>query len=193
MTRPRDSQRSKLYAAENAVFNYGQNPRAGRRFTTLDEIDAYLLKVTGSAWFKRRWPVVGANGHWGSKTWRLKDGRGSRTPKGGMMSMSFPRGSRYEAIILHELAHHICERYNGYERTAWHGWQYCAILLELVTHELGEETGDALRLEFKRRNVRFRKPRRNNAKAPLTEEEKQVLRDRLAAYRATQQAAKSDA
>lgn len=184
-TRPRDSQRQRVYDSETAAGLYGPSIK----FKTLDEIETYLDKVTGSAWFRRRWVNVGRSPMFGfalfeQKTWTLGDGRGRRRASGGMYDMKFPVSSRYQHIVLHELAHHIVERTYGPRVHPWHGWQFCAVLLELVTHEMGADAGKRLDAEFKAHKVRFRARR----KRVMTDEQRQAAGERLAAARAARAA-----
>jgi putative metallohydrolase (TIGR04338 family) len=182
--RPRDNQRQKLYNAENLVFNLGKDPRAGRHLQTIDEIQAYLDKLVDSAWFKRRWGAgVYSNRH--GRSYRIGDGRGARRATGGMFTLTYPRWSRHEAIVLHELAHHIVERMHGSNREPWHGWVFASIFLELIEHQLGKETADQLKAAMRSKNVRFTKPRK---RAPLSEERKAELREQLARARAARAA-----
>lgn len=58
---------------------------------------------------------------------------------------------------------------------AYHGWEWCEIYLDLVRYMLGRETHLELKQSFKLHRVRFSPP----IKRHLTEEARQVLRDRL--------------
>ncbi len=175
--RPRDSQRSRLYAAEQAVGGYGSN--GGQPLPTMADIEAYLDKLTSSAWFRRRWDRVYPG------TYRLRNGAGNRKATGGMNDLTYPRWSRYEWMVLHELAHHIVERHSGSSTQAWHGWMFCSVLLELVEHAFGAEMAKRFKAEMKKRNVKYTKPR---AKQPMSEERKAQLREQLAAARAVREA-----
>lgn len=172
MQRERDSQRSKVYAAERSVEGFETRDR----METISEIEHYVEKVITSAWFQRRWKVKG---------YRIEDGRGARRATGGLhwggvAVLTFPKWSRSKMIVLHELAH-ACTVKNHGGLVSAHGWQFASTYLELVTHEMGKETGDALKAAFRAKKVRFARPRQ---KRELTEEQKQVLRDRMAKARA---------
>jgi len=167
MTTTRDTYRSKVYAAENAAFqeSFGikvpegasakakwnavtkswPNALGGQRIETVPEIQAYVDKLTNSAWFKRRWPNTSYRGI------VVKDGRRARRASGGFGCISFPRWSRVEWVILHELAHCLAGQRGG-----WHGQPFCKVYIELVTHQLGKESGDALKRELRARRVPLR-------------------------------------
>ena len=96
---------------------------------------------------------------------------------------SFEARSREGGIVLHELAHVICQREHGL-RVAGHGWQFCSIYLKLALYMMGREAHDALKKEMKVNRVRFTEPRKRKPMDPLR---KAALVARLAAYRAAQQ------
>lgn len=165
-TKPRDSQRLKVYRAEGVLRN-------GKRFESVGEIQSYVDKLVSSAWFRHHYPLV--------PRIKVKDGRG-RTRAGGSPSGRFitmPQWSRVEAVVLHEVAHVVAPD----DGVAWHGWEFCAEFLKLVRHQMGQEAHDKLKASFRQQKVRFTAPRTRN----LTDEQRQVLRDRLAQVR--QQAA----
>jgi putative metallohydrolase (TIGR04338 family) len=170
--RPRDSQRSKVYAAERFWRYSGGGRHVGarnERLETVPEMQAWVDKITASAWWQQRYPHV-------SKI-TVRDGAGQRRALGypGRRMISMPKWSRSRGVILHEVAHVIAPT-----GTAWHGWEYCAELLALVQHFLGKEEADALRAAFDQERVRYRKPRQRR---PLTEEQREVLVARLAVAR----------
>jgi Spy/CpxP family protein refolding chaperone len=96
------------------------------------------------------------------------------------MLIKMPTWSRSKAVIIHEIAHHCADEAYGVSDVAAHGWQFAATFLELATHELGAESGDALKKSFKEHRVRYRAPRQRK---PLTPEQRAVLVERMAAAR----------
>lgn len=139
---------------------------------TLPEIEAYVWKLVKSAWFQRRWSIPALP--------QIEDGRGSRRARGGMSRLQFPRWSRYEMVVLHELAHFVTIRTYGHYGAAAHGREYCAIYLELVEHMMGTGAAADLRDAFKAHGVKY-KPKRE-----LSPERREALREhgrRLAAAR----------
>ena len=133
----RDFQRSKVYAAERKISE-------GKRFESLDEIRAYLKRVTTYAWFKRRWP------RWAGYDWYLKDGRGTRIARGGGGMLSLPLWARTERTILHELCHSL-----DMGRRA-HGIDFCKAMLEVTRYARGKDVADELRAAYKAHGVRYR-------------------------------------
>lgn len=182
MPRERDSQRSKVYAAEATVFGRPGPAHLGGKgpdFKTLEECHSYLRGVRKSAWFQRRWP--------GLPCIELRPGKGARRAfaRGNDYSITLPLWTRQRWVLLHELAHllghkEVLTHKEACAIPAGHGWQFCASYLELVYHELGEEAGDKLKAEFKRRGVKFKAPVK---RAPLSEERKAQLREQLARVR----------
>lgn len=174
MTRERDSQRSKVYAAEGEALG-----RLKTDYTSVAECQAYLDKVTSSAWFKR---------HYGTGySITVQSGAGYRraTSYGGKRGrIQLPRWARKRWVIIHEVAHNVTKAKHG-ESIAAHGWQFAGIYLTLVTHYLGKEDGDRLKVAFKKHKVRFTPPR---TRAPLSEEQKAIQVERLAAARAARAA-----
>jgi hypothetical protein len=132
--RPRDSQRSKLYAAE-AIFHSAPD------FKTVDQCQAYVDSVMASRWVRARWQqrIV------------VKDGRGHVNATGGTSGqLQLPLWSRQRLVILHEMAH-VLTPY----RYAAHGPEYAGVLLSLVHHVLGAETAAKLRASYKEHRVRY--------------------------------------
>jgi putative metallohydrolase (TIGR04338 family) len=167
--RERDSQRSKVYRAESDAATRGGS------FETIPEIEAYLERVFSHEWFKRHHPHA--------LRFLVKDGRGRRKACGGAQGlcvvMSMPKWFRTEDVVLHELAHGLVELKWG-RGTAWHGWEFCKTLLELVRHYIDAESADNLRLSFKEHRVRYCKPKRGRK---LTPEQREVAISRLVSAR----------
>lgn len=185
-TRPRDSQRSKVYKAEWMLRRAGA-PGA-ERIESVHEIQVYLDKLTASAWWKRNFPHVKfRRRRYGEpdSVILVKDGRG-RSSAGGCsytQEISMPTWSRTKAVILHEVAHVVSPR------GAWHDWRFCANFLKLVQHCLGKAEADALKLSFKVHKVRYKAPVQ---RAPMSEERKAELRERLVKARAAKTAKVED-
>lgn len=172
MSRQRDSQRSKVYAAEHILLKEGM---AGReRLDTVEEMQAWVDKIVASAWWRKRYPRV-------TKI-EVRPGAGQRRalafPHRRIISM--PRWSRRKGIIIHEIAHLVVPT-----NVASHGWEFCSEYLAILRHFLGKADHDALKAEFDKRRVKYRKPRQ---RAPLTAEQKAVLVERLAVARAAKEA-----
>lgn len=151
--RERDSQRSKLYRAENAYFT-----KAGLDKTELPEvkdIEVFVKKVLNRAPIQRRYKAAIL---WGPV--KVKDGRGhSKTAEGGIWGINMPRFARSRWLVLHELAHTITIRHHG-RYVAAHGREYAAVYLNLVHFGLGKEHADGLKRAFIEGKVRFRPKRK---------------------------------
>ena len=192
--RERDSQRSKVYAAENAAFDFArrrpQDPaRHGRHRLSLAESQQYVDKVIGSAWFRRafeisdrRDPAIEVVG--GGRN-------GGATSFGSMYggSIRVSPGARREWLLLHEISHNVTTSKMGH-LVAGHGWYFCSVYLKLVQHHLGAEAAKALKAEFRSRKVKFTEPR---PKRKLSPEQAEKARANLAAIRARKAAEKAAA
>ena len=148
---PRDAQRSRVYAAEDA---WGMRLDAARlgarsaviggsslvlpeelRFGTLEDAQRYA-----DHWVPALPPV------------RLRARKGQAaahwSPPGDVALPLPPYGEPWalrESVLLHELAHHVAFHRHG---AADHGPSYTACMLELVARALGEEAAFALRVEY---------------------------------------------
>ena len=173
----RDSQRSKVYKAEHVVH--------GADFETVEEIQTYVDKVLSRAWFVRRWPRVAANGI------TVEDGRGRRAAaaktRWGRLIVTMPKWSRYEEIILHEIAHHCSDAQHGTREVAAHGWEFAGTLVELVRYEMGKDEADEMKASFRKHKVRWTEPTKRK---PLSEAQRAANIERLAKARAAREASK---
>ena len=143
-SRARDNQRKRLYTAENEAIR-------GRELPSVEEISRYLTEIGLSRWFRSRWgPYLDVE---------VRDGRGYRIATAyprfrsagsvtGLLQM--PRWSRFERIVLHELAHLLVP--GNY---AWHGPEFAGVLLALVRQYMGEEAWKSLRTCYQLRRVRY--------------------------------------
>jgi hypothetical protein len=178
----RDSQRSRVYKADGSLNDVSQ------RFETIAECRQYVIHTLNRGRVQGAFPKLAV---WlldriKSGAFEFRDGRGRRSSCAGMFSMSLIRSQRITGIILHELAHslHIGESTSTSTRNKdddrqVHGWRFCDIYLTLVLHAMGREAHDKLKAGFKEHKVRFR-PKR---KREMTEEQRAILRDRLAQAR----------
>ncbi len=177
MTRPRDGQRQRLYAAELAAAARCPTPlldgsvAAAQRFAD---------RVTGSAWWRRcaqpTWkgdgrgpwfgrPAVPARilvsagrstmaGAWASDWPERRRGRWYPVIRLGMAARrQRPPAIADPWVILHEIAHHGTP-----DGVAAHGREFARLYLGLVRRFLGPEHARALREEYAARRVRYRQP-----------------------------------
>ncbi len=145
MTRPRDSQKQKVYRSERESLDKIPNQEKNEK---IGFWEAYCKKLIQSAWFVKRWPNC--------RTILIKDGRGRRIAcasvgyNGGTLKL--PKWARQEWVVLHEVAHVITTK-----TVASHGQEFCANMLELVGHCMGDEAERSLKESFDKNNVKWRK------------------------------------
>jgi putative metallohydrolase (TIGR04338 family) len=134
-TRPRDSQRARLYRAEGEVD-------AGRRLPTVERMQAWVDALAATDWFVARW---------GERAFDVRPGFGHRratADQHGVLQM--PKWARSEMVLLHEVAH--CLTPVTY---AAHGPEYAGVLLALARRGIGPAAAQALEDAFDRERVRW--------------------------------------
>lgn len=171
----RDTQAGKLYRAEKSVPLPHDGP-----VPTVADIERFVNKVVGSAWWKARW-----------KAWPVSvdhgGGRRSAYAYTASSKIAMPKWSRTKLIVLHELAHIAHARTSRVKlHEAWHGREYAAIYLSLVRRFLGVEDERLLKAAFRKGGVKYTPAR---VKKPMTDEERAAFRDRMVAARAAKAAA----
>ena len=221
MTKTKDSQKGRVYAAELSIIK----EHKGRTFGSIEEVYKFLHGVierdTFARWFPNAYAELTSLSNWERTRppkWRLntrrynewaaydhkkvfgrEDGlwvswnhRGSKNGRGGGAYWMYVdqriQMSDYHAnemICLHELAHAVCQYEFG--NGVKHHWQFCMVYLKLVGNVMGVEARNILRQSFKDHKVKYTKPR---AKRELSEEQKEVLRARIAVARAAKEAKK---
>lgn len=190
MARDRDTQRKRVYDAEDRAWSWLATPSS--ELLTIEQCQALVDKVLASKWLsnqadmkmqvslvRRLGGVLVFAGTGNNAT--IEDRWGTSFgwyyhKKTDKPSISLSRQGRQKSVVLHELAHIL--QPSG---TAAHGWEFCSIYLRLVRHFMGKEAHDKLKAEFKAGRVRFTKPR---AKRTLTHEQREAATARLAAARA---------
>jgi putative metallohydrolase (TIGR04338 family) len=165
LSRPRDTQRARVYRAEDAWAARLDIARRGaplatvggsavllpaeRRFGSLATASSYAEKVLA------RPEVLALAGRLAPPELRLRRGqRAAHWESPGVIALPVPRhgepwGLR-ESVLLHELAHHVGENAG---LTVGHGAPYPALLIVLVQAVLGPEAGFALRVAYGEENV----------------------------------------
>lgn len=174
--RERDTQRSRVYLCDPVLIS------RAKPLPSVTDVERYVRKVFASKRVKAAFPKAA-----GRILPTVGDGRGRRNACGWSGGIKIPLWARNEGVVLHELAHTICQREHG--NVAWHGWQFCSIYLKLALYMMGREAHDALKKEMKVKRVRFSEPRKRK---PLDPERKAALVARLEAYRGKKKAVKSD-
>lgn len=164
-TREVDSQRSKVYKAEDASKVRGQ------QFASMDEVTAYVRDLCRDPKFKAYAPRVAAatyefhNGGGARRatctTWGIGAGRMGRP----YVRLMFPKWSRYEEVVLHEMAHAVSDERHGHSAAA-HGRGFTESLLWLVRLRMGAAAEASLKAAFTEGKVKFR-PKREMTPAQL--------------------------
>jgi putative metallohydrolase (TIGR04338 family) len=151
----RDTQRSKLYKAEDAVFlAHRPNTRPpSPDFRSVDECQKFVNKVMRS----KLWKELAPDDFWTYATvgwpWiTVTDGRG-RSRAAAVVShyeIALPRWSRNRWTILHELAHFAVDL----ETQAPHGPQFASAYVRLVERFIGPVEAFCLERSFVDHNVK---------------------------------------
>lgn len=132
MTRPRDSQRSKVYDFDNAMRKIDS-----KKDLTLDECRQLIAKALaihsekiGAAAGAFRMP-------------ELTDGRGSRCGCAfpGLWKIRLPIYARRPYYVIHELAHLLQPR-----TSAWHGPEFVRVYLAMLQAVLGFDGGTMIKM-----------------------------------------------
>ena len=132
-SRARDSQRSRVYRAEEEAFGFCVAPL----LSFSECVDQVHLA------FERYFP--------GSQVPLVADGRGRRRACGSPSRISIPRWSRRRWIVLHEIAHATIP-----PGAAWHGPEFAGCYLRLVRRFMGAEAAARLRAAYKSHRVKTR-------------------------------------
>jgi putative metallohydrolase (TIGR04338 family) len=162
---PRDSQRAKVYAAEEFVRTlfdraaahgnrsldfFGANvtlPPEGK-FATVDSVQRYVDDVLAHPAVRARWP--------GPPPVTVRARRGERaahyewTPDAATIAVP-DRETTWalrELVVLHELAHHVAQA------DPPHGPEFVATFCELASAVMGAEVGYVLRVVYAKEGVR---------------------------------------
>jgi putative metallohydrolase (TIGR04338 family) len=161
----RDTQRSKVYAAEGFVRTlfdraaehgnrtvefFGTNltlpPEA--RFASVDSVQRYVDDVLALGPVGERWPDVAPLS--------VRSRRGLTAAHyerdGGGAAIAVPeRGTNWalrELVVLHEIAHHVCDA------APPHGPEFVATFCELAEAVMGPEVAHVLRVVYAKEGVR---------------------------------------
>jgi putative metallohydrolase (TIGR04338 family) len=141
--RPRDSQRQKLYDAEDVL---ARSPD----YQTVEECQAFIDGVLRSRWFQSRW---------GQRRIFVGPGRGQRRAiafSTRLVQLEMPKWSRQRQVLLHELAHCLIP-----DNLAAHGREFAGVYLFLVRQVMGDEAWATLQSSFRAHRVHY-----NNSRIP---------------------------
>ncbi len=162
---PRDTQRSKVYAAENFVrtmfdraaehhsrsidfFGTSLTLPPEARFASVDSARRYVDDVLALPAVLARWRPVGPVA--------VRSRRGATAAHyenhDGAGTIAVPeRSSRWalrELVLLHEIAHHLCHVEPA------HGREFVSTMCELAEVVMGPEVGHVLRVVYAKEGVR---------------------------------------
>lgn len=156
----RDSQKGKVYRSEGVLRKFATS------LPSVFDVEKFCDKVTSSCWTQK---------HFGPRNKVVvKDGRGTRNAFARSWMINIPLWARSSDIVLHELAHVFVQRKPP------HGPLFAAAYLKLVKHFMGKEAHTALKQAFRKNRVKTK----IRAKRILTNEQKEILRERMVKARA---------
>jgi putative metallohydrolase (TIGR04338 family) len=162
---PRDTQRAKVYAAEEFVrtlfdraaergnrvvefFGTQLTLPAEGRFASAPSVLRYIDDVLALPTVRARWPAAGAL--------MVRPRRGAsaahyeRTDDGATIAVPDLRSTwaLRELVVLHEIAHHLCDAEPP------HGPEFVATFCELAEVVMGPEVAHVLRVVYAKEGVR---------------------------------------
>ena len=161
----RDSQRAKVYAAEEFVRTlfdragehgnrtiefFGTNltlpPEA--RFSSVESVQRYVDDVLALGFVRGRWPNVG--GLTARSRRGLTAAHYERDADGAAIAVPQRRTTwaLRELVVLHEIAHHLCDV------DPPHGPEFVATFCELAEAVMGPEVAHVLRVVYAKEGVR---------------------------------------
>lgn len=126
--RPRDKQRSRVYAWERAFVggSFYQGSLA------LREVQALVSRVWAAE--RARYGLAGVPAP------AIHDGRGCRWARGGLSKLVLPRWARSPWVALHELAHALTPKDEA------HGPRFVAVLVGIAARHTGVDADQALQM-----------------------------------------------
>ncbi|WP_415971712.1 TIGR04338 family metallohydrolase [Rhodococcus sp. 077-4] len=168
MSRPRDTQRSAVYDAEQMVrimFDRAEERDnrvvevlgsqltlpVERKFASLASVQTYVDAVLALDWVPATWPDAGR-----TVTVRARSGSAAAHYESDTATVAVPlhRGNRAwalrELVVLHELAHHFAD-----ENEQQHGGAFVDRYITLVGEIIGSEAGFVLRAMMAENGVRI--------------------------------------
>lgn len=171
MKRPRDSQRSRLYAAEWEVFGWPK-----MEFKSIGELEDYFWTVLENRHVQARYPVA-KDIVAGSIELKVANGFGLRNAMtiwdGQRVWISFPRKVRTKWTVVHEIAHVVAP-----QEAALHGREFARVYLHLMKLIFGHDIENNLKSAMKKHKCKYSR-HHTRWTNPITQEEKDVMLDRL--------------
>ena len=171
MPRPRDNQKSRLYASEWEVFGWPK-----MEFKNMDEVKDYTWKVLSNYHVQRKYEVARKIVD-GDVPLKFSNGAGARRAwariQPGLYWLNFPRTFRNKWVVLHEVSHLLTP-----DDVQSHGREFCQTYLHLIKLFFGQETQNNMKAAMKKHNCKYSKSH-SPYKRPLTQEEKDIMLARL--------------
>jgi putative metallohydrolase (TIGR04338 family) len=191
---PRDSQRQRVYDAEQVIRGTLDTRLWTPEMTTEEcrvAAQKFINKVCKRKYITRKYGADhGTSGFFCNPPMvRLgaNNKRRTATAFGGhtieMPAASSGRWAFVHSVLLHELAHNFERRKNRY-KYAGHDWPFAAIYLDLVRNVMGREAYEALKASFKKHKVRTKPKGKRN----LSPEQREAARQRMLKARAVREA-----
>jgi len=141
--KPRDSQRRRLYHAEGQVAALNRD-----LLPTVPDIEAFVDEMLASHWLRTQFtPRV-------LEQVRIISGRENRSAYAAGSTISMPHWARSKFIVIHEVAHVLCDRYFGKDFIAGHGVEFASLQVAMVSQFLGQADGLELHQAFMRWGVK---------------------------------------
>lgn len=173
MAKARDSQRSKLYAAERAAFpDLFASHKAGEQLTW-EETQAFVRSVLDDP----RWCKYIKRRHSSRVTstgFVIKDGRGTSWARGGVNHINLPRWARNKIVICHELAHTACPPTHVIQP---HGRDFASTYLKIVELFMGWDDRMKLVRAFSKHRVRTGSDEAEAEKRKACEERHRIAKE----------------
>lgn len=162
MTRARDSQRSKYWKATAPMDGVARKLTPG-------ETKRLALSIKDRAYLARRYPDA-------HLSWNF-----SIELKGGKLQakkyhLNIPMTCHTDWDVARIVARMVFYRRDPYEQWAWYGWEYCAILVDVVHALMGKSAAKILTESMRANRVRW--------KPKATRKVTAAMLERLAAARA---------
>lgn len=153
MKRPRDSQRQKVYDAEQTAYNDTRGELDARYDVGgLDGAQTLINRVFSSGFLRDLYVVpfneapLAVRGHG-------KRERGCY--RASKNEIHLPEWTQQNWYVLHECAHALTRHYGG----AAHDWRFAKCYLDLVRVYMSRAYADRLERAFKLHRVRYKPPR----------------------------------
>jgi putative metallohydrolase (TIGR04338 family) len=131
-----DPQQYQVYDAEDLLFK-------GLEFTSIKSLREYISEVIDTRWMRNR--------GWAFRVWSVRNSHGTWAwcnVDNDVCTLIFPRGTRNQLMVMHELAHALT--------VDGHGPEFCAMYIRCVRKFMGPEYAEVIRRGFAKPRVKHR-------------------------------------